>query len=126
MALYGGAASGADPYLEALESEAAGIEVDPASRPRARGGVDSGAPSSTKPDAASTDWDVELQQLDAALPRGLSQEAFERALKAGSYSTFALYRKLGARDRKTVYAFYRDHPTVGEIRSEIIQRLAGH
>jgi hypothetical protein len=113
----GPGAFAADPYLDALESEASGLAVDPASRPETRTHRRVKAPN-------GSNWSVEHQGLGEALPGSLTREAFEEALKRNFYGTYVFYRKLHEPNRQAVYRFYQEHPSVEEIRSTIIGLLA--
>ncbi len=93
----------ADAYLDALNSAAGGLEVDPA------GEESTAAP---EPGAATA-------ENDESLPSGLSRDGFENFLKKRFFGSFAFYEKLDDAGKNRVFKAYGSRPEIDYVREQI-------
>jgi hypothetical protein len=104
-----------DAYMDAINAEAEGLEVDPES--------EQGSQKTNVPGASLTGgWDREGQSLsDEGLVRGLDQADFEDALEEGFYGSYIFYKNLNKVEQNKVYKAYEQGADIDGLRDLIIQ-----
>ena len=94
----------ADAYLDALNSAASGLEVDPDSSEDENNATQSGSIG---------------QASGANMPVGLSREGFEEFLEKRFFGSFAFYEKLNKQKQDRVFNAYGGKPNIRYIREQI-------
>ena len=94
----------ADAYLDALNSAAGGLEVDPVGE---------------KVTAASKTGDAAPSSGGETLPAGMSKDGFERFLRKRFFGSFAFYEKLDKAGKNKVFKAYGSRPDMEYVREQI-------
>ena len=93
----------ADAYLDALNSAASGVEVDP---------VGEG-------DTVSPNSEGAVAGVSEDMPKGLSREGFEAYLQKSFFGSFAFYGKLNEAGKQKVFEAYGSRANIDYVRESI-------
>lgn len=110
-------AQSSDDYLKQLDSEASDLSLDRKTH-------------STENPARARDMrsatgvvGVPANGEDQGLPPGLTQDAFEQALKQHYMGSYIFYRRLNQEDRLQLYRDYQQDPDPIRLRQKILNML---
>ncbi len=102
-----------DDYLQQIEEEAKRQAIQP---------------KTTKP-VAPVQFDSRvvprIREVADRLSLGLTQQAFETALRDQFIGTYNFYKKLSRKNRQRIFEFYQQNNQVGAIRKETLRLLLG-
>ncbi len=97
-------AAHADAYLDALNSAASDVEVDPAG----------------EGDAATSDTaSATVTMPGEDMPKGLSREGFEAYLQKSFFGSYAFYQKLDEAGKRSVFEAYGNRANINYVRENI-------
>ncbi len=105
----------ADAYLDALESEATGVEVDPATV---------GRNIEVSPLEAGQVYS-EGNELSADMPEGMSEAEFAMYLEENYIGSFTFFERLSDKGKEALYNEYKSQPQISSIREKIKEIYLG-
>lgn len=115
FSLHGSRALAADAYLEFLEQEAKGLQLDPVGQTN----------NEEKRLIRNNLSKRRGEGTQVNLPAGLTRDGLETLLATNFHNTYLFYKVLKNRDKETVYTNYVSHakPNLGSLSREIKLRL---